>query len=106
MEQIKDTVKQVIESLVQKKQDSPEEEWGSFLKKVLAKKELGHIRFNYFRKGILVLSVDSSSWLYALSLQKEKLLEKVRAKYSGLKDIRFYLGEMQSGQKERKIRKK
>ena len=67
MEAIKDTVASVLKKLSAKKsetQDGDPEEW---LKKVLTKKELEHIKFKYFKKGLLGVSVDSSSWLYKLS---------------------------------------
>jgi len=70
--------------------DEPQE----WLKKVLTKKELGHIKFNYFRKGLLSLNVDSSSWLYSLNLQKESLLEKLKKCSSEIKEIRLRIGEV------------
>jgi len=92
MEAIKETIRNVLQSLSEKKQKptlNPEE----LLKKVLTKKELGHIKFNYFRKGILSMNVDSSTWLYSLSLRKENLLVGLKEKLVDLKDIRFYIGE-------------
>ena len=70
--------------------DNPEE----LLKKALTKKELRHIKFNYFKKGILGVSVDSSSWLYNMTLQKEKLLIKLNRDSTAVKDIIFRLGEV------------
>ncbi len=64
------------------------------LKKILTKKEIGHIKFNYFKKGILNIIVDSSSWLYQLSLEKDGLLAKLRKNLKNIKDIRFRLGEV------------
>jgi aspartate carbamoyltransferase catalytic subunit len=92
MEPIKETVASLMEGLKTKKQkyfrDNPEE----LLKKVLTKKQLQHIKFKYFRKGILGISVDSSTWLYFLNLQKEDLLVKLSDKFAGIKDIRFSIG--------------
>ena len=93
MEAIKDTVINVIEGLMAKKtkiSDSPQ----TLLKRTLTKKESQHIKFNYFKKGILGLYVDSSSWLYILTLQKEELLAKLNKKSSAIKDIRFRIGEI------------
>lgn len=95
MENIKHTLKTVLEVLEAKKEEfsggSPED----LLQKTLSKKELMHIKFNYFKKGILGLSVDSSSWFYHLSLKKEALLAKLGRKSGGsIKDIRFRLGEI------------
>lgn len=66
----------------------------ALLKKFFSKKEWRHIKFNYLRRGIIGIKVNSSTRLYALSLQKEDLLNKLRKKSPGIKDIRFRLGEI------------
>lgn len=94
MEGIKDTVFSVIKALDDKRRGQaglgPEE----ILKKVLTKKELGHIKVNYFKKGVVYVNVDSSSWLYQMNLHKERVLAKVKKDSAGIKDIRFRLGEL------------
>jgi len=94
MEQIKDTVLNVMQGITAKKVakhvDDPEE----LLKKILTKKELAHIKFNYFKKGTLGVWVDSSSWLYSFSLKKEYLIAQLHAKSASIKDIRFSIGEI------------
>jgi len=93
MEAIKDTVINVIEDLKAKKtkiSNNPQ----ALLKRVLTKKESQHIKFNYSKKGILSLYVDSSSWLYILTLQKEELLARINKKSNTVKDIRFRIGEI------------
>ncbi len=96
MEVIKDTVINVIRELSLKKGgDAGRYNPETLLKKALTKKELRHIKFHYFRKGMLGIEVDSSSWLYSLSLKKEKLITKLNAGPSlGVKDIRFIIGEI------------
>lgn len=91
MDAIKDIVTDLMQGLKSKKplKDDPE----VILKKVLSKKELGHVRFRYFRKGILGIAVDSSTRLYQLNLQKAQLLAKLGKKSPDIKDIRLYLGE-------------
>ena len=94
MELLKNTLDEVMRQLDAKKavfQDTGPQQW---LKKALTKKELGHIRVKYFSKGILGLSVDSSAWLYVLSLKKEKLLEELRKENPELKNINFRIGEI------------
>jgi hypothetical protein len=93
MELIKDTIQNVIKKLETRRGVLPEDNLEIFLKKILTKKELGHIKLNYCRKGILCLKVDSSSWLYHLSLQKEDLLARLRKKDNTIKDIRFCIGD-------------
>ena len=94
MEAIRDTVISVIEQLQVKKTGIRDDDPQVWLKKALTAKELKHIRFNYFRKGILSLYVDSSSWLYNLTLKKESLLLELNKKSSAIKDIRFRIGEI------------
>ena len=94
MEVIKDTVMNVMEHLAAKKTGTAASDPQEALKKVLTKKELGHIKLNYFKKGVLNLNVDSSSWLYNFNLQKEQLLDKLNKHSKGIKDIRFRIGEV------------
>lgn len=95
MERIKDTLQKVMRGIEAKKKGLPADSPEALLKKFLTKKELKHIKFHYFKKGVLNLSVDSSSWLYQLSLQKRDLLAKLTQKSGAIKDIRFRLGEVQ-----------
>jgi len=94
MELLKNTVSQVMAGLSAKKAASLDEGPEQWLKKALTKKELGHIKVKYFNKGILGLSVDSSTWLYALSLKKEDLLGKLKKENPGLKNINLRIGEI------------
>ena len=94
MELLKNTLNGLMQQLDAKKtvfQEAGPQQW---LKKVLTKKELGHIRVKYFSKGILGLSVDSSAWLYILSLKKEELLRALKKENPELKNINFRIGEV------------
>ena len=91
---MKNTVDEVMRGLAAKKTDSSvggPQEW---LKKALTKKELGHIKVKYFSKGVIGLSVDSSAWLYILSLKKEELLNRLKKESPGLKNINLRIGEI------------
>ena len=94
MEPLKNTVDQLMAGLAAKKNSSCDAGPEQWLKKALTKKELGHIKVKYFSKGILGLSVDSSTWLYALSLKKEDLLGKLKKDNPGLKNIILRIGEI------------
>jgi len=100
-----ETLKQTIEGLMQKwekqKGQLRPQDHRRLFKKIFTKKELEHIALHYFNKGILAVSVDSSSWLYALSLKKEETLRKLRSLTKAvIKDIRFTLGEKHEKSKE------
>ena len=92
MEAIKDTIESVIRALEQKKRSDGAGDFEKILKKLLTKKENAHIKFNYFKGGIVHVNVDSSAWLYQVSLRKEELLEVLRKNFAGVKEIHFKLG--------------
>lgn len=94
MEAIKDTLQKVMRSWEAKIKLAHKEDPQILLKKNLTRKELGHIKFRYFKKGILGVDVDSSSWLYYFNLRKEPLLGKLQQQFDKIKDIRFYMGEL------------
>jgi len=94
MELLKNTLSGLMRQLSEKKtvfQEAGPQQW---LKKVLTKRELQHIRVKYFNKGILGLNVDSSAWLYMLSMKKEELLKTLKKENPELKNINFRIGEV------------
>ncbi|MDD5128086.1 MAG: hypothetical protein PHO40_00315 [Candidatus Omnitrophica bacterium] len=91
---LKNTVEEIMRGLAAKKTDYSGGDPQAWLKKALTKKELGHIKVKYFSKGILGLSVDSSAWLYILSLKKEELLNSLKKENPGLKDVNLRIGEI------------
>jgi len=93
MEVIKETINLVMRDLSQKKKISGDNTQ-ELLKKVLTKKELAHIKCNYFKKGVLGIAVDSSVVYYKLNLKKSQLLEALNAGSFGVKDISFRMGEV------------
>lgn len=94
MERIKDTLESVIRELSAQKKIPDSQGPEAWLRKALTKKERGHIKFHYFRKGILGLSVDSSVWLYSLNLKKAGLLNKLKECSAEVKEIRFNIGDI------------
>ena len=94
MEAIKETVAAVLKKLSAKNNNAQEECPEVWLKKVLTKKELEHIKFKYFKKGVLGASVDSSSWHYMLSIKKEELLKNLQKLSGNIKDVHFNIGDV------------
>lgn len=93
MENIKETIKRVMQKLQGGQGLSREEEIEKEISRVLTKKEIRHIRINYFKNGVLNIAVDSSSWLYHLNLKRAQILSGISKKVVGVKDVRFRLGE-------------
>lgn len=90
---IKDIVQNLMADLATPNRRAGVENPDLWLKKVLTKRELAHIKFNYFKKGVLGLWVDSSSWLYSLNLKKPELIDKLQSISGTIKDMRFRIGE-------------
>lgn len=91
-----EAIKGIVESVLQgwEKEKAVPTGPDGFLKKVLTKKELEHIKVNYFKKGVLSIKVDSSAWLYHLTLQKGRIIARLTAESADIKDIRFSMGEI------------
>lgn len=100
MELIRDTIQAVVKSWDEDRKKGFCDP-AALLKKILTKQELRHAKAGSVRQGILSINVDSSSWLYHLGLQKEGLLTKLRAQTGAIKDIRFYLGEVNAKEKNK-----
>ena len=94
MEPLKNTLAALMSGLSSKKAGflgAGPEQW---LKNTLTKKELQHIKVKYFHKGTLGLNVDSSTWLYVLSLKKEELLRGLKKENPQLKNLSLRIGEL------------
>jgi hypothetical protein len=94
MEKIKDTIEVVIQDLLAQKSGTHNEGPDAWLRKALTKKELGHIKFHYFRKGVLGLVTDSSTWLYSLNLKKTVLLNNLKRCSEEIQEVRFSIGDL------------
>jgi len=95
MQTIKDTVQQVMRALRVKRTSRPPDDPVFLLPRVLTKQERLHAKAAYFKDGVIGIQVDSSGWLYHLTLKKTDVLQALRSRSAAvIKDIRFYLGEM------------
>lgn len=75
MEHIGVITEKLIKDWQGKTRTQKKEVLGDSLKKLLSKKEQKHIMHWSLRDSRLILSVDSSTWLYILNLKKEQLLK-------------------------------
>ena len=88
MEHIRQTLSGVIQAIAEKR--SPESEGAlAAFEASLSARERKHVKCAGFKAGVLTVNVDSSAWLYQFSLKKEDLVKK-----TGLKNIRFRIGEI------------
>ena len=57
---------------------------------------LGHTQPVSFKKGTLMVIVENSTWLYKLTMEKKKIIEKFNETYTGrqkLEEVRFRVGD-------------
>ncbi len=96
MEQIKGTVESLLKGL---KARAAVGDAGDVLAGMLTKKELAHLRVQPSRGGKLRIAVDSSAWLYYFNLRRKQLLEKISSSLPGIKEISFFIGDVEPGKK-------
>jgi predicted nucleic acid-binding Zn ribbon protein len=91
---LSDVLKKVVSTLGERK--LTEEKLVDAWEKAAGKKAAKHTRPVGLRRASLTVNVDSSSWLFELTLKKRAILEKLQAKLEGekLKAIRFRIGDI------------
>lgn len=96
IEAIKDVVGKVLDSLGSPRQPSIKEQINKFWPKVIGKRIAQHTGLVSFKENTLVVSVEGPSWLYGLSIQKEKLIKELNKELGNecISDIRFRVGEI------------
>lgn len=92
---IENILKDVIGNLSGKGRVS-EEEIGGAWGKAAGTKAAAHTKPVLLKKSVLTVNVDSSGWLYELTIKKKELLGKLDGKIRGkqLKGLRFRIGEI------------
>ena len=93
MEQIKDILKDVIADLGSEKRKT-QEEILKIWQDAVGKKGIKHTKIIGIKDGRLLVNVDSSVWLFQLSIKRNSLLEKLRRVTDNLKEIRFRIGQV------------
>jgi predicted nucleic acid-binding Zn ribbon protein len=92
---LENILKDVIKNLSRKRPG--EEEIGDAWAKAAGEAAARHSRPVSFRKSVLVVNVDGSSWLYELTTQKRGILATLERDLKGkkrVKDIRFRIGDI------------
>jgi len=94
-EDIGNIINQVIKKLDTKTHGS-RKEIAQAWQKAVQPEAISHTRPVAIKKNILTIEVDSSAWLYFLSLKKKNILESMgKALGKGrVEDIRFRIGEL------------
>ncbi|MDD4909192.1 MAG: DciA family protein [Candidatus Omnitrophica bacterium] len=98
MQQIKDTVKKIVGEIGSRR--SGNECVARAFEKAFSRPEKKHLRFIGCKNKICVVNVDTSGWLYHLSLKKERVRKLINEELGGkggssaVDDIRFRIGEV------------
>ncbi len=90
---IGEILKSVVENLNQRK-DQGIARIGSSWPKIAGTKFARHSRPAGFKKGLLIINVDESAWLYQMNLQRERLLKNLQARLEeeNIQTIKFRIG--------------
>jgi hypothetical protein len=94
MEKLADALKQVLDELADKRAREGACSVQERFAEILTEREREHAQAAFLRKGILGVTVDSSSWLYYFTTRKAKLIEALLPHISGLREIKFSVGTL------------
>ncbi|MFH1853812.1 MAG: DUF721 domain-containing protein [Candidatus Omnitrophota bacterium] len=94
-EDIKEIINKVLRRLEKKGSNKTEKILGAW-QKIAGGPALNHSRPVSVKRGIITVEVDSSTWLYTLSLKKKEILSGLQKelKEERIKDIRLRIGDI------------
>ena len=93
MDHVKDVLQQIIGKISRRELDYPNKV-DRIWQNILEPQELKHTSLVGIRDGVLLVLVDSPVWLYQMRMKKNKILEKLQAEESDVKNIRFQIGKV------------
>jgi hypothetical protein len=92
-DELKDILKDLWKDLAKKHQEQDGSRVQEAWEKIVGPKASTHTRIVYLTKEKIRVNVDSSAWLYALSLKKEYIQIELK-KVLGIGELRLSLGEI------------
>ncbi len=93
MDKIKDILPGVIEKITGQKQGESqkiEKVW----QEAIGKEACRHTKIDGINNGMMNILVDSSAWLFQMSLKKKSILGKIQKELSHIKKISFKIGKI------------
>jgi predicted nucleic acid-binding Zn ribbon protein len=90
-DELKDILKDVWKDLAQKHKEQDGDRVQRAWEKIVGPKASAHTRIVYLTKDKIRVNVDSSAWLYALNLKKERIAEELRRSL-GIGELRLGIG--------------
>ena len=93
---IEEILKDVVKKMIGPKGRPSEEDVALFWAEAAGEAAARHSKPVAFKKSVLTVNVDGSSWLYELTTKKKEIIKKLEGKFTGkkVKDIRFRIGEL------------
>ncbi len=78
-----------------RKHSSRQGKIASLWERAVGKEKARHSSISTLENGTLTVTVESASFLYEFSLEKETLLKRLRKKFAEeIKDLRFQVGDL------------
>ena len=95
-EPIKDVVKNIITTWGKEATSFNEDQIARIWEGVAGSRLAKHSKPVSFKAARLVVNVDSSAWLYELTMQRPEILKKLKKKFikKPLKELQFRIGEV------------
>lgn len=90
-DELKDILKDVWRDLAKKQKDQDGDKVQAAWDRIVGPKASAHTRIVYLTKDKIRVNVDSSAWLYALNLKKERIKNELKNSL-GIDDVRLALG--------------
>jgi hypothetical protein len=90
---VKTVLGDVLRGLKNKDSGCDEDCLRAALRDIIGDKALTHTKIVYLTKGRIRVNVNSSAWLYELTLRKNPILQALKKKLS-VTDIAFVLGDI------------
>ena len=91
---IEEIVKTIIKNTCDKQEESKENLEAAW-EQAAGKNATAHTTLTAFKKGILTIAVDSSSWMYQLSINKTKIEKTMSQRLKKQIQIKLRAGEKQ-----------
>jgi len=86
-----DSIKSILSGLQRDKTEELVKTWEG----AVGEKAARHAKINFLNKGRLIIHVSDSTWLYQLTLTKQKILQELNSKQQQkIKEIQFRIGKI------------
>ncbi len=93
--ELKDIVKKIISGLEER--EAEETDIVKIWERAVGKKASKHTKPVFLKSKRLIVTVSTSSWLYKLTLEKNKLIESINNDLKGkkkIKELQFRIGQV------------